>query len=148
MPARELKYYHEDQLKINEERKKRIKNSRAAQKKKNSLVKLVYLLAPIMIAGICMLVLFRYVNITQVREDITNLENEIAELEKNKINLMGDLESLKSSPKIVEQAKNKLGMDYPESKQIVYIKVNDSLIGESDKKSNPLDLILGRNGDF
>lgn len=148
MPARKFKYYQEDQLKINEERKRRIKKTRAAQKKNNSLVKLFYLFVPIMIAGICMLVLFRYVNITQVREDITNLENEKTELEKNKINLMGDLESLKSSPKIVEQAKNKLGMDYPENSQVVYIKVNDNTISESDQKSNPLDLILGRNGDF
>lgn len=148
MLARDLKYYPEDQVEMNEKRKRRVKKSRALQKKNNSLVKLIYLFVPIMIAGVCMFVLFRYVNITQVREDITNLEYEKSELEKNKINLMGDLEGLKSSPKIVEQAKNKLGMDYPENDQVVYLKVSDSPSTESNQKSNPLDLLLGKIGDL
>lgn len=148
MLARELKYYPEEPLEISEERKKRIKRARVVQKKNNSLVKLVYLCAPIIIAALCIFILFRYVNITQVRQEITNLEYEKAELEKNKINLMGDLESLKSSPKIAEQAKNKLGMDYPESDQVVYVKVADGSNSQAKQTTNPLDLIFGKIGDL
>lgn len=149
MLARELKYYPEEQLEISDERKKRIKRGKAIQKKNNSLVKLIFLCLPIMIATICIFILFRYVNITQVRQEITSLEYEKTELEKNKINLAGDLESLKSSPKIAEQAKYNLGMDYPTTDQVVYVTINDSSTDSKDKKSkNPLDLILAKIGNL
>lgn len=148
MLAKELKYYPEEQSKISEERKRRIEKARKVQKKNNGLIKLCYLCLPIIIASICIFILFRYVNITQVRQEITALEYEKTELEKNKINLMGNLESLKSSPKIVDQAKTKLGMDYPESHQVVYIKVVDGTNTEIKGKSNPLDLIFGKIGDL
>lgn len=149
MLARELKYYPEEQTEISEERKRRIKRARAIQKRNNSLVKLFFLCAPIMIATICVFILFRYVNITQVRGEITNLEYEKAELEKTRINLVGDLESLKSSPKIAEEAKNKLGMDYPSEDQVVYVRVKDNPSDREDKLSkNPLDLILAKIGNL
>lgn len=149
MLAKKLKYYPEDQVEINEERQKRIKKAKTIQKKRNSLLKIFSLFVPILITGICVSILFRYVNITQVRQEITNLEYEREELEKNKINLIGDLESLKSSPKIAEQAKNKLGMDYPEKDQVVYVNVNDkSSKSQVDKKANSLDLILGKIGSL
>lgn len=149
MLARELKYYPEEQIKTKEDRKKRIEQAKKIQKKNNSLVKLFYLCLPIMITGICIFILFRYVNISQVRQEITSLEYEKTELEKTKINLMGNLESLKSSPKIAEQAKYKLGMDYPTKDQIVYISVGDgSTKSETKKSTNPIDLIIGKIGNL
>lgn len=96
-----------------------------------------------------MSILFRYVNITQVRQEITALEYQKEELEKNKINLIGDLESLKSSPKIAEQAKEKLGMDYPTKDQVVYVNLNEGLNkSETVKKSNPINLIMSKIGNL
>ncbi len=149
MLARELKHHPEEEVKIDEDRKKRIKKAREAQKKKNSILKLFSLFIPIVITGICVSILFRYVNITQVRQEITALEYQKEELEKNKINLIGDLESLKSSPKIAEQAKEKLGMDYPTKDQVVYVNLNEGLNkSETVKKSNPINLIMSKIGNL
>ncbi len=149
MLARELKYYPEKQLNVIEERNKKIKRAQAVQKKNNSLVKIFYLCVPIMICGICLFILFGYVNITQVRQEITKLEYEKSELEKNKINLIGDLESLKSSPNIAEQAKYKLGMDYPTKDQVVYVTVDYASSNAKDEKtSNSLNLIISKIGNF
>lgn len=149
MLAKKENKHPDEQFEIDEERKKKTKNAIAMQKKRNSILKIRYLFVPIVIAGICVSVLFRYVNITQVRQEITNLEYEKEELEKNKINLIGDLESLKSSPKIAEKAKEKLGMDYPTKDQLVYITVEDGLNkSEVVEKSNPIDLILGMLGNL
>lgn len=149
MLAKKENKHPDEQFEIDEERKKKTKNAIAMQKKRNSILKIRYLFVPIVIAGICVSVLFRYVNITQVRQEITSLEYEKEELEKNKINLIGDLESLKSSPKIAEKAKEKLGMDYPTKDQLVYITVEDGLNkSEVVEKSNPIDLILGMLGNL
>lgn len=150
MLARELKYYPEQQIEIKEKRRKRIKRSKAIQKKNNSLIKLFCLFVPIMLSGICIFILFRYVNITSVRQQITELEYEKAELEKTKINLIGDLESLKSSPKIAEEAKIKLGMDYPSKDQIVYVSVDNDLndLVINKKSSNPFNLIISKIGNL
>lgn len=149
MLAKKIKKHPDKQFEIDKEQNKKISKAIALQKQRNSILKIRYLFVPIVIAGICVSVLFRYVNITQVRQEITNLEYEKEELEKNKINLIGDLESLKSSPKIAEKAKEKLGMDYPTKDQLVYITVEDGLNkSEVVKKSNPIDLILGMIGNL
>ncbi len=149
MLARKLEYYPEEQVQAKEQRKKRIEQAKKAQKKNNSLIKMFFLTIPVLIAGVCIFILFRYVNITQVRQEITSLEIEKVELEKTKINLIGDLESMKSSPMIAEQAKYKLGMDYPTKDQIVYIGIGDSQ-GESlaEEKNNALDLIMAKIGNL
>lgn len=149
MLARKLEYYPEEQVQAKEQRKKRIEQAKKAQKKNNSLIKMFFLTIPVLITGVCIFILFRYVNITQVRQEITSLEIEKVELEKTKINLIGDLESMKSSPMIAEQAKYKLGMDYPTKDQIVYIGIGDSQ-GESlaEEKNNALDLIMAKIGNL
>src|SRR5699024_3376059 len=100
-----------------------------------------------MICAICLLILFRYVDITSVRQDITNLQNEKVELEKTKINLIGDLEGIKSSKKIAEDAIMKLGMNYPNPDQIVYISVNENIAGGKAKNNRGLKKALSIFGD-
>lgn len=149
MPAREFKYDPEDQVEIIENRKKRIRKARKKQNKKNSVLKIFSLFIPILITGICVSILFRYVNITEVRQEITGLEYQKEELEKSRVNLIGDLESLKSSPKIAQQAKEKLGMDYPTKDQIVHITVNGSQNkAKIAKKSNPVNLMIDKIGNL
>lgn len=54
-------------------------------------------------------------------KDINNLDGQIAELEKTKQALIGEVSEIKSSSDIEKEAIYKLGMVYPREEQIVYI---------------------------
>lgn len=132
----ELSYYPIEELERQErnvrpkkktkQKQRRKQNQNQNQNRATSFVKLVFLSIPLIILGISLLILVRYANITAVRQDITKLEREQIELEKNKMNLIAELEGIKSSEKIAEDAMLKLGMDYPTEGQIRYISVKDS----------------------
>lgn len=150
MLARELKYYPENEFEIKESREKRIKRSKAIQKKNNSMLKLFCMSVPLIISAICISILFRYVDITAVRTEITQLESQIVDLEKTKINLIGEMEGLKSSYKISQIAKSQLGMDYPTENQIVYVSVNEDLNEKTQKDDSkkPLDSLISMIGNL
>ncbi|WP_353094077.1 hypothetical protein [Tissierella praeacuta] len=128
--AKELSYYPEKTLEVKEKpRKKTRKSTRKAQdrkRKSSSLAKLVILTVPMIVLGIALFILFGYANITAVRQEITKLERQKIDLEKEKMNLIADLEGIKSSTKIAEEAITKLGMDYPTEGQIVYVSVEEN----------------------
>lgn len=136
LEARELSYYPVEELETNKRTTETRKKSNTIKKENNSGIKIMFLFLPVMICTICLLILFRYVNITSVRQDLTGLQNQKTELEKTKINLIGDLEGIKSSKKIAEDAVLKLGMDYPTQDQIVYVSVNNSVPNKVTKNSN------------
>lgn len=134
--ARQLSYYPVEELEINPRAKKPLQKSKKIKKKSNSGIKILFLFFPVIICSVCLLILFRYVNITSVRQEITTLENQVTDLEKSKLNLIGDLEGIKSSKKIAEDAILKLGMDYPTPDQIVYISVNETLAKRKPENNN------------
>ena len=129
----ELSYYPMETLEVKEKTVKKVKKT--TNSKKSSAPKLVYLTFPLIILGISLSILFGYAKITAVRVDITKLENQKIELEKTKQDLIADLEGIKSSVKITEDAIMKLGMDYPTEGQIVYISVNENLGDQIEKAS-------------
>ncbi|NMB26742.1 MAG: hypothetical protein GX987_01655 [Tissierellia bacterium] len=116
-------YYYPDQVDAEYERPKR------TYKRKKKKAKVSYKLFAIGLAIIGLIlslfILYRYANITKVRQEITELERQKIELEKEKEHLTTELESIKSSSKIEEEAIIKLGMDYPTEDQIIYINVKD-----------------------
>lgn len=148
LEARELSYYPAEKLEDNKRVRKQRSKSKKIKKRNNSGVKIIFLFLPLMICAICLLILFRYVDITSVRQDLTNLQNEKVELEKTKINLIGDLEGIKSSKKIAEDAIMKLGMNYPNPDQIVYISVNENIAGGKAKNNRGLKKALSIFGDL
>ena len=101
---------------------------KVVHKEKNikSINKRMYLSIAIISFIVCLFILAGYARITEVRLEITKMEKEVVELNKLKANLEGELESLKSTTKISEDAMNNLGMIYPEKDQIVYVAVNGS----------------------
>lgn len=125
----ELSYYPEPEYELEQKpkgpKKRPNKKQRARQKKTNSSIKLVYIFMAIMFLGTCLFILSRYAAITLVRTDITNLEKQKIELEKTRTNLIAELEGIKSSSQISEDATMKLGMVYPDDGQVVYISVRD-----------------------
>ncbi|NLY86475.1 MAG: cell division protein FtsL [Tissierellia bacterium] len=120
MLAREFSYYPEETFEVQEKQRKKV----VRKKKNNSVLKLFLLTIPFIILSISLLILSGYAKITTIRQELTELEREKVELEKTKMNLIADLEGIKSSGKIEEDAITKLGMDYPNEDQIVYITVN------------------------
>ncbi|MBU5313530.1 hypothetical protein KQI38_16020 [Tissierella carlieri] len=134
--AKELSYYPTEALEVKEKpRKKTRKIQEKKKKKNNSLAKLTIMSIPMVILGIALSILFRYANITAVRQEITNLERQKVELEKVKLDLVADLEGIKSSVKIAEDAVTKLGMNYPTEGQIVYVSINDNKVEHVEKSS-------------
>ncbi len=122
----ELSYYPEEILEVSEKKTKSLKNRKVAKKKKNnSNIKLSFIGIATMFLILSLSILFRYANITKVRSEITQLEREKVELEKTKQDLIAELEGIKSSSRIEEDAIYKLGMDYPSEEQIVYLTINE-----------------------
>jgi len=124
--ARELSYYPEQTY----EPKKKIRKTKRKVHKKNTdnIFKYAALIVALVVLAISILILSRYANITAIRQEITQLEREKLELEKVKMNLIADLEGIKSSVKIEEDAINKLGMNYPTEEQIVYVSIGEDII--------------------
>lgn len=113
-----------------EQVEKQEKVSVAEKKKKNE--KVAYKLIAMVIAMIglilSLIVLYRYTTITKIRLDISKLEAQKIELEKERDDLLAELESIKSSAKIEEDAFTKLGMCYPSDDQIVYLDVEEPVL--------------------
>ncbi len=139
--------YEEENIRRNNKKDTR-KNNRKAPNKNNKykiLIKLACLFIAIIILSTSLLILFRYANISMIRSEVTQLERQKSELEKNKLSLLADLESVKSSTNISEDAIFKLGMSYPKEGQVVYLSLgdtNDELVAESSGIADKLNQVL------
>ena len=116
----EYDYYPE--YTVENESKKVIKK----KKKVRAINKRMYITIAIIIFASNLLILYRYAKITEANMEISRLENQIIELEQTKQDLEGKLEGVKSTTMISEEAKNSLGMIYPQDGQVVYVAVDDS----------------------
>ena len=118
------------------------------KKKKKSKVSYKLFIVELAIIGLILslFILFRYANITKVRQEITDLERQKTELAKEKEYLTTELESIKSSSKIEEDEMIKLGMDYPTQDQIVYLNVEDMDTGEETNTKKEFVLIKQLKG--
>lgn len=123
MLAEKLEYYQypefQEKIKIKKAVEPKIHRSSAINKQ-------MYLALATSVLITSLFILQGYAKITSVRLDITRLEKEKTELFKVRQELEGNLEGLKNTALIAEQAKTYLGMVYPEEGQISYVAVNDS----------------------
>lgn len=137
---REVYSYIEDNNVIADEKVKQIKKSNSSFKVKIFGLALLALI-------ICLGVLFRYAQITQIKMEVSKLDKEIIELKKHKVDISLELERIKESGWIEKEAESRLGMVYPTDEQIVYIAVNDNDIYSIT--SNSAEEINGKEGlDF
>lgn len=141
MEARQLDYYdfyEEKDYKQDLRHKKseeRVKRMRKKEKASLALLRLL-IFTCLIIASITGLFIVRgLANINKVQHDIIVLENKKKELLKEKSELYTEIEAIKASSQIQDEARFKLGMIYPEENQIVYISVGDSTIKGNEKKS-------------
>lgn len=99
-----------------------IKSQRQKRKNKSKLLTLGFV---VFIMAFGLFVLFGYANISRVSLEINELEYQRNQLESEKLALIADLEGIKATRKIAEEAMYKLGMTYPKESQVVYISVNE-----------------------
>lgn len=116
--------------------KKESKEKRNKKAKPRIALKAIFVLSGLIIMTISLFILFRYANITKMRMDVTQLERQIVELEKNRLELTAELDGIKSSPEIIAAAKNKLGMSFPKEGQVAYISVIENGDNSTQRAEN------------
>ena len=144
----ELNYYPEHIYQEEYKENKKNKNNKKNNKYK-ALIKLLCLFIAIIVLSTSLYILFRYATITQIRMEVTELERQKVELEKSKLNLLADLDGVKSSLNISQDAIYKLGMSYPKEGQVIYLSLDDTIddtiqsVSISDKLNEMLGMFSG-----
>ncbi len=87
--------------------------------------KVVSILVLLIVFGYASVMLKGYAGISALQVEVSGLEKTKKQLLSQKADLIAELEGLKASLKIQEEAKYKLGMVYPTVDQIVYLTVED-----------------------
>ena len=133
---KELYYDYPDQI----EREIEYEKSKRVYKREKTKVSYKLSIMGLSILGLilALFVLYGYANITNIRQKITSLEAHKIELEKEKEYLIVELESIKTSSRIEEDAMIKLGMVYPTKEQVVYVDVKD--MNQLDDAKNEFSL--------
>ncbi len=109
--------------KVRQKKKQKVKSKVDAR----STYKLLTIGSIFLIMAASILYLLGHADISKTSMEIDKLENYKVELEKSRVDLTADLEGIKSSTKISEDALYKLGMTYPEKDQIIYVSVADEI---------------------
>jgi len=129
---RELEYYHPEQVDIDYERQRKIIEGRNKRRRRSrSLQKLLGIGLAIIGTGLSLLILIGYVNITRVNHEIAELEEQEMELNREKEDLIAELEGIKSPAKLEGDAVSRLGMDYPTEEQVVYLDIEELNFAEN-----------------
>ncbi len=93
-------------------------------KKTNSSLKIKVFGMALLILAVSLGVLFRYAQMTQIKMEVSKLDKQINELNKHKTDISLELDRIKESGWIENEAQNRLGMIYPHNEQIVYVSVD------------------------
>lgn len=123
---RELEHYYPEHINIDYKQQKRIVEERRRRRiKARSAQKLLGIGFAVIGTILSLLILIGYVNITKINHEIAQLEEQKIELNREKEDLVAELEAIKSPAKLEEDALTKLGMDYPTEEQVVYLDVEE-----------------------
>jgi len=141
-------YYQEEIETIIEKEEQRRAKKRKKAKSSSKILAIIFAIIGLIL---CIYILNGYTNITKMKLEIMELENQRYELERDREDLIAKLEYIKNSAKIEENAKIKLGMDYPNEEQLVYLSIEELDNGldiESNKSlseqfKNIFNLVLG-----
>ena len=112
---------------------KNIKKSKVQKRHAQAIDKRMYIFIAIIFLFTSLFILSGYAKITSMRVEITKLENSASDLAKLKKDLAGNLEGLKNTTVISEQARNNLGMIYPEDGQVEYVSINEQVRADTYK---------------
>lgn len=102
-------------------RRKNKTNKRSKPKRNSNGYGTMFII--VITASIILFFLSGYAKITAIRTDINEMETLKTNLEKKQTNLKAELEGIKSSEAIIEEANLKLGMNHPSKDQIIYVSI-------------------------
>lgn len=126
---RELENYYQEEIDIIIEKEEKVRAKK--RKKARSSSKLFAISLAVFGLILCLYILYGYANITNMRLEITELERQKLELQRDREDLIAQLETIKSSTAIEENARIKLGMDYPTEDQLVSLSIEQ--LGENNE---------------
>ncbi|MBU5677289.1 cell division protein FtsL [Alkaliphilus sp. MSJ-5] len=124
LARKESAYIHEQV-----EEKQQSKTRKSKKLKKNyKFEKFVIAIALATVFAFSILLLTRFMAITEVKHRVNSLQNQIEKLEIEKEKLRVEVEKVSKSGWIESEAKTRLGMDYPSSDQMIYININPTKV--------------------
>lgn len=147
---KELEYFEQEHHKNNYRQPKKKRNNKSNKRPQNNknykvLYKVLFLVVSFIGLALSLFILYRYANITKMKLEITEIQQQKIQLEKEKEDLLAELEAIKSLTRIEEEAVIKLGMDHPTEEQIVYVSVDEfPLNSESNNNSYEEYGLLGQ----
>lgn len=124
LARKESAYIHEQV-----EEKQQPKSHKSKKLKKNyKFEKIVIVITLATVFAFSILLLTRFMAITEVKHRVNSLQNQIEKLETEKEKLRVEVEKVSKSGWIENEAKTRLDMDYPSSDQMMYININPAKV--------------------
>lgn len=122
-------------IKEQKKEKKRFKTYR--KKQKSYIFEKIIIMAIVGVAFACsILVLTRFMAITETRYDLTGLEKQLQRLEIEKTKLKIEVEKVSKSGWIESEAETRLQMNYPTAEQTICINVDPAKVAMLTSKIN------------
>lgn len=120
---------------IKEKQQPKVKKNRNKKPKKSYKVeKAVLIISLVTIFIFSVLVLTRFLAITEVKYRVNSLQYQIEDLKLEKEKLKIEVEKVSKSRWVEEEAKAKLDMDYPSQNQMIYINIDPTKVAAINNK--------------
>lgn len=114
---------------------KRKPNNQKYRRSKRSLGQKLTLFVWVLSAFMLLALVVNYLQLEKLKNQLERQNIKISELKKTRDSMSGKLDGIKNSDEIASLARYKLGMVYPEDKQVVFINVEPQE-AETDVKDN------------
>lgn len=114
---------------------KRKPNNQKHRKSRRSLGQKLTLFVWVLSAFMLLALVVNYLQLEKLKNQLERQNIKISELKKTRDSMSGKLDGIKNSDEIASLARYKLGMVYPEDKQVVFINVEPQE-AETDVKDN------------
>lgn len=134
--ARKESIYVQEQVK----EKQQPKANRSKKPKKNYRIeKAVITITLATVLGSSLLLLTRFMDITEAKHRVNSLQNQIEQLETEREKLRVEVEKVSKSGWIESEAKTRLDMVYPSQDQIMYININPAKVAVLTSEMNKIN---------
>lgn len=114
---------------------KRKPNNQKYRRSRRSLGQKLTLFVWVLSAFMLLALVVNYLQLEKLKNQLERQNIKISELKKTRDSMSGKLDGIKNSDEIASLARYKLGMVYPEDKQVVFINVEPQE-AETDVKDN------------
>ncbi|MFZ5965854.1 MAG: hypothetical protein ACOYVK_01570 [Bacillota bacterium] len=149
MLVAQRKYYDYTYEKNTAEQNQEKIKTKEKKRKVSVFQKLQVFFSVSILGALCIGVLLGYVQVTETKYRLHNMENEMKQLENQIENLKVKVEMVKRSDLVEEKAKNLLGMQYPTKEQMIFLTIpNVETEGISDKELELAEVAKGKTGFF